>query len=226
MPKLKPPFKVNVPMILTWCRIAMIPLVIGVFYLPGDWGVKHWMNVVACVLFCVASITDALDGFLARRYQGWATRMGAFLDPVADKLLVATALVALVSLNRLNALIAVVIIGREITVSALREWMAKVGESGRVKVNWFGKIKTIAQMTAIPCLLWWDPLQVKTALFEGAINVRFIGEVLIMIAALLTIYSMAVYMYASRKAFDDPIVDDEPGEAHESASAASTEKEA
>ena len=208
MPKLKPPFKVNVPMVLTWCRIAMIPLVIGIFYVPESVLSAHLVNVLAAVMFCVASATDALDGYLARRYQGWTTRMGAFLDPVADKLLVSTALVALVWLGRLDAILAVIIIGREITVSALREWMAKIGESGLVKVNWFGKIKTIAQMTAIPCLLWWDPVHVSTRLFEGTVDVAFVGLVLIVIAAVLTIYSMAVYMYASRKAFDDPMVED------------------
>ncbi|MGN1149878.1 MAG: CDP-alcohol phosphatidyltransferase family protein, partial [Sutterella sp.] len=92
MPKLKPPFKLNVPMLLTWMRIAMIPLVIGIFYLPDAWLSPHGKNVTACLMFIIAAVTDALDGFLARRYQGWATRMGAFLDPVADKLLVSAAL--------------------------------------------------------------------------------------------------------------------------------------
>ena len=131
MPKLKPPFKLNVPMLLTWMRIAMIPLVIGIFYLPETWMTMGTKNATAMLMFVIAAITDALDGFLARRYQGWATPMGAFLDPVADKLLVSAALVALVGLDRCDMLVALVIIGREITVSALREWMAKVGASGR-----------------------------------------------------------------------------------------------
>lgn len=187
--KLKPPFQMNVPMALTWARIAMIPLVIGIFYLPERWLSAYWVNSVAAIVFVVASVTDALDGFLARRYEGWATPMGAFLDPVADKLLVSAALVALVGLGRCDMAIAMIIIGREITVSALREWMAKIGESGLVKVNWYGKIKTIAQMTAITCLLWYDPV--------FGINIAVIGEVLILIAAVLTIYSMYVYLRAA-----------------------------
>ena len=187
--KLKPPFQMNVPMALTWARIAMIPLVIGIFYLPERWLSAYWVNSIAAIVFVVASVTDALDGFLARRYEGWATPMGAFLDPVADKLLVSAALVALVGLGRCAMAIAMIIIGRAITVSALREWMAKIGESGLVKVNWYGKIKTIAQMTAITCLLWYDPV--------FGINIAVIGEVLILIAAVLTIYSMYVYLRAA-----------------------------
>ena len=189
MPKLKPPFKLNVPMLLTWMRIAMIPLVIGIFYLPETWMTMGTKNATAMLMFVIAAITDALDGFLARRYQGWATPMGAFLDPVADKLLVSAALLALVGLDRCDMLVALVIIGREITVSALREWMAKVGASGAVKVNWFGKIKTIAQMTAIPMLLYFDPI--------FGLPIAWIGTVLIYIAAILTIYSMCVYMSAA-----------------------------
>lgn len=187
--KLKPPFQMNVPMALTWARIAMIPLVIGIFYLPERWLSAYWVNSIAAIVFVVASVTDALDGFLARRYEGWATPMGAFLDPVADKLLVSAALVALVGLGRCDMAIAMIIVGREITVSALREWMAKIGESGLVKVNWYGKIKTIAQMTAITCLLWYDSV--------FGINIAVIGEVLILIAAVLTIYSMYVYLRAA-----------------------------
>ena len=201
MSKLKPPFDLNMPMVLTWARIAMIPLVIGVFYLPESWLSLTEKNVTACVLFVLAAITDALDGYLARRYAGWATPAGAFLDPVADKLIVSAALVALVGLGRCDMLIAMVIIAREITVSALREWMAKLGESGKVKVNWFGKIKTIAQMVAIPSLLWWDPIVVNTSLISGAINIALIGEVLLYVAAVLTIYSMYGYLRAARSTF-------------------------
>ena len=201
MSKLKPPVDLNMPMVLTWARIAMIPLVIGVFYLPESWLSLTEKNVTACVLFVLAAITDALDGYLARRYAGWATPAGAFLDPVADKLIVSAALVALVGLGRCDMLIAMVIIAREITVSALREWMAKLGESGKVKVNWFGKIKTIAQMVAIPSLLWWDPIVVNTSLISGAINIALIGEVLLYVAAVLTIYSMYVYLRAARSTF-------------------------
>ncbi|MDO5531704.1 CDP-diacylglycerol--glycerol-3-phosphate 3-phosphatidyltransferase [Sutterella sp.] len=193
--KLKPPFKVNVPMILTWIRIALIPVVIGIFYLPDSVVSLHWQNVIACLVFVVAAVTDALDGFLARRYEGWATRMGAFLDPIADKLLVAAALVALVGLDRCDMAIAMIIIGREITVTGIREWMAKIGESGRVKVNWFGKSKAIAQMTAIPCLLWFDPVM--------GLPIATIGTWLIWIAAVLTIYSMYVYLRAAAPFFEE-----------------------
>ena len=193
--KLKPPFKLNVPMVLTWARIAMIPLVMGVFYLPESVMPRTWQNIIACVIFVIAAVTDALDGYLARRYEGWATRMGAFLDPIADKLLVSAALVSLVALERCDMAVAMIIIGREIAVTGLREWMAKIGESGLVKVNWFGKSKTIAQMVAIPCLLWYQP-------FYG-IDVGFIGSILIWIAAILTIYSMYVYMRAAGPYFDE-----------------------
>ncbi|MBS5492000.1 MAG: CDP-diacylglycerol--glycerol-3-phosphate 3-phosphatidyltransferase [Sutterella wadsworthensis] len=206
MAKLKPPFKLNVPMLLTWMRIAMIPLVIGIFYLPETWLSMTCKNMLATVIFIIAAVTDALDGYLARRYQGWATPMGAFLDPVADKLLVSAALVALVGLDRCDMLAAMIIIGREITVSALREWMAKVGASGAVKVNWFGKIKTIAQMVAIPMLLWWDPVMVDTSIFTGEVSVAMLGHVLIIVAAVLTIYSMYVYMMAARRALSSPDV--------------------
>lgn len=193
--KLKPPFRVNVPMILTWIRIALIPVVIGIFYVPAAWLDPHWVNAIACATFIIAAVTDALDGFLARRYEGWATHMGAFLDPIADKLLVAAALVALVGLDRCDMALAMIIIGREITVTGIREWMAKIGEGGRVKVNWFGKIKAIAQMTAIPCLLWNDP--------AFGINVALVGQVLLVIAAVLTIHSMYVYLSAAVPFFDE-----------------------
>lgn len=197
--KIKPPVRVNVPMILTWARIAMIPLVIGIFYVPRTVLSSHWVNVIATITFILAAMTDALDGFLARRYDGWQTNLGAFLDPVADKLMVSAALVALVGLDRLEMSIAMIIIGREITVSALREWMAQVGQSGRVKVNWFGKFKTIAQMTAIPLLLWWDDLTIG----GFTLPIATIGTVLIVIAAVLTIYSMYVYMRAASPAFEE-----------------------
>jgi len=184
------PLPFNAPMILTWARIAMIPLVIGLFYLPEAWLSAHAKNVSACVIFVLAALTDALDGYLARRFN-MTTPMGAFLDPVADKLMVSAALVALLALGRIDMLVALVIIGREITVSALREWMAQVGASGKVKVNALGKIKTIAQMVAIPTLLYWDPL-------FGWIDVALVGTVLIYVAAVLTVYSMLVYLKAAR----------------------------
>ena len=176
----------NVPMALTWARIAMIPLVVGIYYLPDAWIAPHWKNVAACWLFILAAITDALDGYIARRY-GAVSKLGEFLDPVADKLMVSAALIVLIALGRVDSLVALVIIGREIAVSALREWMAKIGKSSNIAVNSMGKIKTIAQMTAIPMLLFHDRL-------FGVIDLHLIGTLLIYVAAVLTVYSMLIYL--------------------------------
>ena len=165
--------RINIPMVLTWTRIALIPLIVGVFMIPTSVLSMHSQNLLGCIFFIVAAVTDALDGFIARRY-GMGTTLGAFLDPVADKLMVSAALIVLLAFGRVDMLVALVIIGREITVSALREWMARVGESGKVKVNWFGKIKAIAQMVSIPMLLYFDPI--------GAWNVYLTGTILIYIA--------------------------------------------
>jgi len=173
-------------MALTWARIAMIPLVVGVFYLPDTWIQPHWKNVTACWLFILAAVSDALDGYIARRY-GMVSKLGEFLDPVADKLMVTAALIVLIALGRVDSLVALVIIGREITVSALREWMARIGKSSSVAVNSMGKIKTIAQMVAIPMLLFHDRL-------FGAIDLHLIGTLLIYVAAVLTVYSMLIYL--------------------------------
>ena len=176
----------NVPMALTWARIAMIPLVVGIYYLPDAWIAPHWKNVAACWLFILAAITDALDGYIARRY-GAVSKLGEFLDPVADKLMVSAALIVLIALGRVDSLVALVIIGREIAVSALREWMAKIGKASNIAVNSMGKIKTIAQMTAIPMLLFHDRL-------FGVIDLHLIGTLLIYVAAVLTVYSMLIYL--------------------------------
>ena len=176
----------NVPMALTWARIAMIPLVVGIYYLPDAWIAPHWKNVAACWIFILAAITDALDGYIARRY-GAVSELGEFLDPVADKLMVSAALIVLIALGRVDSLVALVIIGREIAVSALREWMAKIGKSSNIAVNSMGKIKTIAQMTAIPMLLFHDRL-------FGVIDLHLIGTLLIYVAAVLTVYSMLIYL--------------------------------
>ena len=173
-------------MALTWARIAMIPLVVGIYYLPDAWIAPHWKNVAACWIFILAAITDALDGYIARRY-GAVSRLGEFLDPVADKLMVSAALIVLIALGRVDSLVALVIIGREIAVSALREWMAKIGKSSNIAVNSMGKIKTIAQMTAIPMLLFHDRL-------FGVIDLHLIGTLLIYVAAVLTVYSMLIYL--------------------------------
>ena len=176
----------NVPMALTWARIAMIPLIVGIYYLPDGWLAPHWKNVTACWLFILAAVTDALDGYIARRY-GTVSKLGEFLDPVADKLMVSAALIVLIALGRVDYFVALVIIGREITVSALREWMARIGKSSSVAVNSMGKIKTISQMVAIPMLLFHDRL-------FGVIDLHLIGTLLIYVAAVLTVYSMLIYL--------------------------------
>jgi cardiolipin synthase (CMP-forming) len=172
-------------MALTWARIAMIPLIVIIFYLPDQWLSAYWKNVTACVLFVLAAITDGFDGYIARKY-GMTSRFGAFLDPVADKLMVSAALIVLLSLGRVDEFVALVIVGREIAVSALREWMAQIGKSSSIAVNSLGKIKTVAQMVAIPMLLYYHPV--------AGIDVRLIGTLLIYIAAALTIHSMLVYL--------------------------------
>jgi cardiolipin synthase len=176
---------VNVPNVLTWLRIIAIPLLVALYYLPDAWAGPRDKNLVACVLFTAAAITDWLDGYLARRLNQQSA-FGAFLDPVADKLIVAAALIILVELARLPAFIGVIIIGREITISALREWMAKLGQAKSVAVNFLGKIKTVAQLVAIPMLLYHDRI--------GAFDPARVGTWLIYLAAALTIVSMVYYL--------------------------------
>jgi cardiolipin synthase len=176
----------NFPILLTWLRVALIPLVVGVFYLPDLWLSPFEKGLASTAIFIVAAITDWFDGFLARRWDQTSS-FGAFLDPVADKLMVAGALLVLVQLDRVNAVIAFVIIGREITISALREWMAQIGASKSVAVSSLGKIKTAAQMTAIPMLLYYDML-------FGMIDTKMLGSWLLLIAAILTVWSMFYYL--------------------------------
>ena len=176
---------INLPILLTWLRILVIPLVVGVFFLPDAWMTGAEKNVTATVVFVVAALTDWLDGWLARRWKQEST-FGAFLDPVADKLMVTAALLILLQLSRINALIALVIVGREIAISALREWMAQLGAGKSVAVHWLGKIKTIAQMIAIPMLLYDD--------WFFFFDSHFVGTRLIWIAALLTVWSMLYYI--------------------------------
>jgi len=176
----------NVPNTLTLMRIAVIPLFVGVFYLPSHWLTDPQMNGVATVLFVLAALTDWLDGYLARTL-GQTSAFGAFLDPVADKLMVAAALIVLVQLGRADAIVAVIIIGREITISALREWMARIGQSASVAVATVGKFKTAAQMTAIPLLLYHEP--------AFGLPVQAIGSALIYVAAALTLWSMGYYLH-------------------------------
>ncbi|HPT48953.1 MAG TPA: CDP-diacylglycerol--glycerol-3-phosphate 3-phosphatidyltransferase [Accumulibacter sp.] len=175
----------NIPILLTWLRIVLIPLLVGVYYFPDGWFAFFGRNTAATVIFIVAAVTDWLDGYLARRWQQ-TSAFGAFLDPVADKLMVAAALIVLVQLGRLDAIIAAIIIGREITISALREWMARIGAHRSVAVSMIGKIKTSAQMVAIPMLLYYTPLL--------GIDVLGLGTWLIYIAAVLTLWSMGYYM--------------------------------
>jgi cardiolipin synthase len=173
----------NLPTLLTWARIVAIPLIVGVYALPLDAPTR---NLIATAMFIAFAITDWADGWLARRLNQTSS-FGAFLDPVADKFLVCAALLVLVELDRINALVALVIIGREIAISALREWMAQIGASRSVAVHMLGKVKTTVQMVAIPFLLY------DGALF-GVIDTRIWGTVLIYAAAVLTIWSMVYYL--------------------------------
>ena len=175
----------NIPILLTWLRIVLIPLMIAVFYVPESWVQETGRDLAATLIFIVAASTDWLDGYLARRWNE-TSAFGAFLDPVADKLMVAAALIILVQLARLDAILATIIIGREITISALREWMAQIGAHKSIAVSMIGKIKTTAQMVSIPLLLYHGPIY--------GIDMQGVGTWLIYIAAVLTLWSMGYYM--------------------------------
>ena len=180
--------KLTVPTMLTLLRIVLIPVLVLVFYLPFE-----WTNFAAAFVFAFASVTDWLDGWIARRYNQFS-EFGAFLDPVADKLMVAVALVIVVSVKDgaqalWMALFSAVIIGREIAVSALREWMAEVGQRGKVAVAAIGKFKTIAQMVALTCLLYQERW--------FGLPIYLIGEWLLAAAALLTLWSGLAYLRAA-----------------------------
>lgn len=176
----------NLPTLFTWARIVAIPLIVGVFYLPWP---QAELNLTASVLFVVVALTDWLDGWLARRLNQ-TSAFGAFLDPVADKFLVCASLLILLQLDRVNALVALIIIGREIAISALREWMAQIGASKSVAVHMLGKLKTASQMAAIVFLL-------LDAELVAGLHSRLIGTWLIYIACCLTIWSMAYYLKKS-----------------------------
>lgn len=179
----------NVPNLLTLIRIALIPVFIVAFYLPFSWA-----SQLTAFIFALAAVTDWFDGYLARRL-GQTSAFGAFLDPVADKLMVAVALVLLVDQNPtpfagfLMAIPAVIIIGREITISALREWMAEIGERASVAVSVIGKIKTMAQMLALVLLLYKDPI--------GDFSTALVGFIFLYIAVALTVWSMLIYIKAA-----------------------------
>ncbi len=183
----------NIPNILTVLRIALIPVFVGIFYLPHNLFAlgmhpTHTLNVAAASVFALASFTDWLDGYWARKFNQTSS-FGAFLDPVADKLMVTAALIVLVEFGRVGAVVSLIIIGREIAISALREWMAGLGKSSSVGVAIIGKIKTAAQMLAIFLLLYYDAI--------GPFNTQLYGKVLIIFAAFLTLLSMAYYLKAA-----------------------------
>ena len=174
----------NFPTALTWLRIVLIPVFVGIYYAPDDWLSPVVRNWTGMGVFALAAITDWFDGFLARRW-GETSAFGAFLDPVADKLMVAAALILLVELGRAEAYLA--IIGREIAISALREWMAQLGKSRNVAVAFIGKIKTVAQMTALIALLLWENV-------IPGLSTPLLGTFALWVAAILTLWSMFHYL--------------------------------
>jgi cardiolipin synthase (CMP-forming) len=176
----------NVPNVITLSRIVLIPLIIGVYYLPEDWLTYESKNITATAIFIFGAVTDWLDGYLARKLNQMSA-FGAFLDPVADKLIVAAALIVLLKEGRVDAVVALIIIGRELAVSALREWMASVGQAKSVAVAFIGKLKTGFQLVAIPMLLYDERVL-------GVLNCAVVGTILINIAAVLTVVSMLYYM--------------------------------
>ena len=178
--------QLNIPTTLTWIRIALIPAFVGVYYLPHDWLTPTQQNWTGAWIFTIAAITDWADGYAARKLKQ-TSAFGAFLDPVADKLMVAAALLLLVEMARAPAVLAFVIVGREIAISALREWMAKIGQSKSVAVNTVGKLKTVAQLTALIALLLYEP-------FFPGIPTPQLGTVALYVAAALTLWSMFYYL--------------------------------
>src|SRR6187200_1596139 len=176
----------NFPTALTWLRIVLIPVFVAIYYIPDEWLSPVLRNWVGMTVFALAAITDWFDGYLARRW-GETTAFGAFLDPVADKLMVAAALILLVALGRADAYLAIIIIGREIAISALREWMAEVGAGRSVAVAFVGKLKTVAQMTAIIALLLYEPL-------IPGISTPLLGTIALWVAVILTLWSMVHYL--------------------------------
>jgi CDP-diacylglycerol--glycerol-3-phosphate 3-phosphatidyltransferase len=173
----------TIPTVMTWTRIVAIPLIVGIFYLdiaPAS------RNLIATLMFIVFAATDWLDGFLARKLNQTSS-FGAFLDPVADKFLVCASLLVLVHLQRADVFVALIIIGREIAISALREWMALIGATRSVAVHMLGKVKTSVQMIAIPFLLY-------DGVLFGTINTLVWGTWLIWLSAVLTVWSMVYYL--------------------------------
>ena len=180
------PMTFNLPTALTWLRIVLIPVFVAIYYVPDATLASATRNWAGMWIFSAAAITDWLDGWLARRW-GQTSAFGAFLDPVADKLMVAAALILLVWLDRAPAYLAIIIIGREIAISALREWMAQLGQGKNVAVAFIGKVKTVAQMTAIIALLLWEPA-------IPGVSTPLVGIIALWIAAILTLWSMFHYL--------------------------------
>jgi CDP-diacylglycerol--glycerol-3-phosphate 3-phosphatidyltransferase len=185
------PARFNVPLLLTWLRIVAIPLFVAVLYVPESWVSERTANVTSMWIFIAAGVTDWLDGYLARRWNQ-TTSFGAFLDPVADKLMVTAALIVLTEKGLVNPFASLIIIGREITISALREWMAQIGQSKSVAVNILGKIKTVSQIIAIPFMLF-------NGVLFGWFHTVNVGRWLIWVAAIITLLSMVVYLRAAWK---------------------------
>ena len=185
---------ITVPTMLTLLRIALVPVLVLFFYLPFDWS-----NLACTVVFVLAAVTDIADGYIARK-TGQMSRFGEFLDPVADKIMVATALILLVqrqeSYQVIFAMSAAIIVGRELTISALREWMSEIGEQALLKVSGVGKLKTIFQMTAIGFLLYHENM--------SWIPIALIGELLLYTAAALTLWSMWKYLKSAWPVISDP----------------------
>jgi CDP-diacylglycerol--glycerol-3-phosphate 3-phosphatidyltransferase len=173
----------TIPTLMTWTRIMAIPLIVGIFYIDISPASK---NLIATVMFVVFAATDWLDGYLARKLNQMSS-FGAFLDPVADKFLVCASLLVLVDLQRADVFVALIIIGREIAISALREWMAMIGATKSVAVHMIGKVKTSVQMVAIPFLLYHGTL-------FGMLDTHLWGTWLIWLSAVLTVWSMVYYL--------------------------------
>ena len=176
----------TIPTILTWTRICAIPLIVGVFYAPEAFATLPEKNLIATVMFVLFALTDWLDGYLARKLNQTSS-FGAFLDPVADKFLVCACVLVLVHLQRADVFVALIIIGREIAISALREWMARIGATKSVAVHAIGKLKTVVQMLAIPFLLF-------DGVLFGVLDTHWFGTWMIWLAAVLTVWSMVYYL--------------------------------
>ena len=170
----------NIPNLITWARIVLIPVIVAIYYVPDEWLSFQGKNITATSIFIFAAVTDWLDGYLARTLNQMSA-FGAFLDPVADKLVVVAALLVLLNLERVDTVVALIIVGREIAISAT------IGQGKSVAVAFIGKVKTLSQMIAIPLLLYFDPL-------FGVVDCQGLGTILINIAAVLTVVSMLYYL--------------------------------